>query len=410
MTRKSTADQPQSKTKPAKPRPDFPLVAHNNGRWCKKINQKTHYFGRWDDPQAALLEYEEQRADLEAGRAPRKDTDATTLRQLVNAFLASKRAASDVGSISPRTFMDYHRLCGLLVDEFGATTAVLDIRPLDFERLYHKLAAAYSVVALAKMVTMTRSLFRYGTENELIDKTVKFGSTFKVPSKDEKRKERARRKQSNGKRMFEAAEVRAMLDGATPALKAMILLGANGGLGNTDCASLPLTAVDLDGGWLDYARVKTGVERRIPLWSETVEALRAVIATRRKPALPEDEDCLFVTKYGQKWVRYSISETMSHGKMKIAAKQDDAVSKETTKLLKTLGLKRPGLSFYSLRHGFETVAGGSKDQVAVDHIMGHIDSSMSEVYREGIDDSRLKAVTDHVHDWLFPPAGEHTPN
>ena len=27
---------------------------------------------------------------------------------------------------------------------------------------------------------------------------------------------------------------------------------------------------------------------------------------------------------------------------------------------------------------------------------------MSSVYREGISDERLKAVTDHVRNWLFP--------
>jgi hypothetical protein len=29
---------------------------------------------------------------------------------------------------------------------------------------------------------------------------------------------------------------------------------------------------------------------------------------------------------------------------------------------------------------------------------------MSSVYRETISDARLRAVTEHVHDWLFPPA------
>ena len=33
--------------------------------------------------------------------------------------------------------------------------------------------------------------------------------------------------------------------------------------------------------------------------------------------------------------------------------------------------------------------------------MGHEVASMSAVYRERINDERLKAVTDHVHDWLF---------
>ena len=36
--------------------------------------------------------------------------------------------------------------------------------------------------------------------------------------------------------------------------------------------------------------------------------------------------------------------------------------------------------------------------------MGHAEAGndMSAVYREGVDDDRLKAVTDHVRQWLFP--------
>jgi hypothetical protein len=34
--------------------------------------------------------------------------------------------------------------------------------------------------------------------------------------------------------------------------------------------------------------------------------------------------------------------------------------------------------------------------------MGHSDSSMGAAYRERIDDARLKAVADHVRQWLFP--------
>ncbi|MEJ7595518.1 MAG: hypothetical protein WKF77_28725 [Planctomycetaceae bacterium] len=33
--------------------------------------------------------------------------------------------------------------------------------------------------------------------------------------------------------------------------------------------------------------------------------------------------------------------------------------------------------------------------------MGHEDQSMAATYRQNIDDSRLKAVTDYVHDWLL---------
>ena len=50
-----------------------------------------------------------------------------------------------------------------------------------------------------------------------------------------------------------------------------------------------------------------------------------------------------------------------------------------------------------------TIGGESRDQVAVNYIMGHAppDSDMASVYRERISDERLKAVVDHVHQWLF---------
>ena len=75
----------------------------------------------------------------------------------------------------------------------------------------------------------------------------------------------------------------------------------------------------------------------------------------------------------------------------------DALSAEFSKLLRKLKINgRKGLGFYTLRHVFETQAGESKDQVAVNSIMGHCDNSMAGVYREKISDQRLKDVVEVV--------------
>lgn len=70
------------------------------------------------------------------------------------------------------------------------------------------------------------------------------------------------------------------------------------------------------------------------------------------------------------------------------------------KLLNSLGVNGRR-NFYAIRHTFQTIAGESKDQIAVNGVMGHADGTMSAAYRERISDERLKAVVDVVHDWLF---------
>jgi len=61
-------------------------------------------------------------------------------------------------------------------------------------------------------------------------------------------------------------------------------------------------------------------------------------------------------------------------------------------------------TFYALRHSFETIGGESRDQVAVETIMGHSRDDMASVYRERIGDDRLQAVAEHVRQWLWGKA------
>ncbi|WP_197440207.1 tyrosine-type recombinase/integrase [Polystyrenella longa] len=225
----------------------------------------------------------------------------------------------------------------------------------------------------------------------MIDKPVRYGSGFAKPSR---KKMRESRNQSTA-RMLEAKEIKLLLDDAGPDLKAMILVGLNCGFGQSDLSSLPQSAIDWRAKMIDYPRPKTAIPRRCPLWPETMQAMRDAIEVRPEPKHPADADLCFLTRRGERWVKISQGEKKAWS---------DSLGLKFGKLLRKHDLKRPGLNFYALRHTFETIAGESLDQVAVNHIMGHVDNSMSARYRERIGDDRLIAVSNHVRKWLFPKA------
>jgi integrase len=373
-----------SRVKPAKPYPEFPLTPHRSGNWCKKIRGKIHYFGKWEEPDAALHRYLDQKDALHAGRKPRPETDALTVKDLANAFLNHKQNLVDTGELSPRTWEDYKRATDELVAHCGKRRVITDLDAEDFSTLRNSMAKKWGPAMLGKMIQCIRCMFKFALENGSIQSPVLYGQGFKRPSKKVMRLQRAKA----GAKLFNKEEILRMLEGATTPMRAMILLGINCGFGNADCGNLPVKALDLDNGWVNYPRPKTGVDRRCPLWTETIAAIKEVLDIRPEPKVKEASGLLFVTRWGQSWAK------------DIA---DSPVTKEMAKLLQRLNINgRKGLGFYTLRHVFRTIADESKDQPAVDHIMGHESPHMSSVYRETISDERLKAVVDHVHGWLFP--------
>jgi len=399
-SRKAAIDRPK------KPYPAFPLTPHNAGSWMKKIRGKIYYFGRWgrvvkgkmerlsgDGWEEALRLYKAQADDLHAGRTPRLvSSDGLTVRDLCNRFLTAKQRKLSSGELIARTFQEYRATTDRLVSMFGMDRLVDDLAADDFESLRAEIATVWGPVRLGNEITRVRSVFKYAIDNGLIDRPVRYGSEFQKPGKSVLRSLKA----ANGKKLIEADEIRLLLGAATVQLKAMVLLGVNCGLGNTDCADLPQTAVDLNTGWIDFPRPKTGIERRCPLWPESVEALREAIEQRAEPKdKADDADCVFLTSQGKRWVRPTTTS------------RTDGVTREFGNLSRRLGINgRKGLGFYTLRHVFRTIADGSRDQVAANLIMGRSDPTMAGIYRESIDDSRLVAVTDHVHAWLFGKGSE----
>ncbi len=377
-----------------KPRPDFPLFPHASGRWAKKVRGSFCYFGKVsDDPKGekALALWLDTKADLLAGRKPRPKTTTITVEDLVNAWLDSKHKRMESGELSRLTWQGYRHLGRIVVEHLGRTRSAGDIGPDDFGRLRAEFAKRWGPQKLATAVTHTRGVFRWAYQAGLLAVPQRFGDDFGKPRAKTMRQAR----NQAGPRMFQQAELLAILAAAEVNARAMILLGINGAIGNTDLALLPVSAVDLDGGWLTLPRAKTGIMRRIPLWSETVDAIRDVLDHRPEPKRG-NEHLLFIQRAGTNYV---------------ARRYGTAVSMLFQATAKKAGVT--GRVFYDLRRTFATVADGAKDPVATSSIMGHAakGQDMQAIYRQALDDSRLRAVTDHVHDWLFgqddKPDGEH---
>ncbi|HUT09843.1 MAG TPA: tyrosine-type recombinase/integrase [Thermoguttaceae bacterium] len=380
-------------SRPAKPHPDYPLYAHASGQWAKRVRNKVHYFGPWSDPDAALKRWLKEKDDLLAGREP-ENGDGLTIGRLANLFLTSKQRLVDSGELEQRTWNDYHAICERVLRVFGPGRLVANLRPADFEKLRSDFAKTHGPVSLHNDIGRTRVLFNHAFKQGLIDMPLRYGESFAKPSRAVLR--RARREKAP--RMYQADELRRIIDAAPVQLRAMVLLGINAGWGNNDCAKLPMKALDLAGGWLDFGRPKTGIQRRCPLWPETVAALRAALEKRPTPKDEAHTDRVFITKYGTPWEPKSYT--------------DNPISKETAKVVKALGIHRKGVGFYALRHTFQTIGEKSRDKDAVRAIMGHAEAAndMGAVYNEEpVEDARLRAVADYVRAWLFPEQTKEQP-
>jgi len=368
----------------------FPLWLHPTGQWCKKVKGEFHYFGK--DQEVAYERWMERKDDILAGRKFRVDDQhasaEVTVKYIVNFMLTAKKRLVESNEITQRHFNDLVRSGEMIVNEFGRSRTVSNLRPDDFRDLRTKMAKRWSSSSLVREIGNVRQFFNYAYDNQLLQRPVPFGTVFSMPSLKSRRIARL----DAERKWFEPSDLQRIIEAASVPLRAMILLGLNTGIGNHDVAMLERKHVDLAGGWLNQQRRKTGVPRRAKLWSETINAistyqeLRVKSDAKRLPA-KKWRSLMFLTKYRNPWSAPDRTAC--------------SLSTATAKLLKRLELHRPGLSFYTFRHIYRTIADEVKDPPAVNYTMGHDDGSTANVYRERIVDSRLEDVASHVHKWLF---------
>ncbi len=75
------------------------------------------------------------------------------------------------------------------------------------------------------------------------------------------------------------------------------------------------------------------MDRRCPLGPETVEAIQASVRQRPQPRNEADLGLVFLTKYGQRWVRTKRSRKIAPGQTEGKFIALDSITQELTKVI-----------------------------------------------------------------------------
>lgn len=356
------------------------------GQWYRTVNGKPIYFGVLRDPDAALRKYlawAAKQAARDPKLNPRIDPRDVTIKLGFNHFLTARHADVESGALSAGQYLRYRRAAQRVRDCFGPQRRIDDLGPQDFERLRSTLVGKPRTIGNA--IRDIRVAFKWVADFYNVRPT--FGQSFKRPT--------AKAIRAGGKKreLFAAAEIRMILAVAEPNLRAMILLAMNCGFGQRDCALFSRSHFDLECHW--FPRPKTGVERRCPLWPETIAAIAC--SHRWRPDLfPE---LVFLSKYGKILVRDDAIAD-AHGNI-TRTRRKDAIQQMLRRACVRADVKyRP---FYTLRHTFRSVVDRVSDATAIRAIMGWSLPGMDAVYVQLMADgaARLRVVTEMAHKWLF---------
>jgi hypothetical protein len=399
----AAARQPAAAANGRKPYPDFPLTAHNNGQWIKKVRGRQYGFGPLSDPQGSLANWLKRKDAILAGlellapeSSPNADVENMTWDGLLDRFLAAKVKAHAAGDLRARSLSDYRERVKMLRNLYPPlrSTLLKSVLPQQWPDIFReikvRLAKKYpSKSARQGRIVVLRSILKFAKQE--------YGIELRVSDalKSVKRGE-IRRASKEARREFTPAEILAMLKAcdADPDWKtwnAVILLCINGGMEPGDALMIRSGEYDRETGMYGGDRLKVpGNERAFRLWPETLDALAAVAGNRQL----KDGDLIFVTRQGNPWIVEGYTKK-SH-------------QHELRKVMEaaTVGghpIYRKGRGAYALRHTFQTVADDSPAKpFVVRYIMGHVDpDEISEGYREWIKEDKLDVATDYVRTWLF---------
>jgi integrase len=287
---------------------------------------KRLYLG--SDKDEALKKYHRLGLGFELVQAEPAPPVGITVKELANRFVAAQRAnwRDPEGTLKSykdwlgRFIKDHPRLkaADFSVEKFAAWKLSLKKRNYSAESINHYLSAV-------------RAIFNFAEETEIIKTAPKLKRVKNEPRSKPGSKE---------KPLYNADDLRKLIDSADLRLKTMIMLALNCGFGPKDIHDLAWE--DIDGERITLPRSKTGVSQTYLLWPETRESLglirqqqaeRILKRSRKESGLSENGH-VFMTMFYRPWSK-------------------DAIAEQFRKLCRKAGVQCYG--FYRLRHCASTV-------------------------------------------------------
>ncbi len=373
------------KAAPAERSPKHGLTRHPRGAWYKSVSGVwTCVAGKREAPtgEDADRVYERRFRELwgEGGvrePAPTGAADVAAISDLFDLFIDNRRQAVAAGKLDQRTLDEYVTATQQFCDVVGADTAYNDLRPIDFTQVHQDWSKRYGPHRLSKFVSNVRTAFNWlgppPNGHGFISRLPSYGD-FRQATRADFRRHKAKREDEGAEKPFTPKEIAALLGHADDQQRAQILLALNGGFGNSDLSKLRERVIDLDKGWIDYRRGKTGVKRRCPLWPETIAAVRTTLP------LSKITGNVFSTSDGRPLV---------HG-------THDRLAARFKTLCTAANCYREDRGFYALRHTFSTEAmkhgaatmlvkritghtSGEEDRVLDEHYVGQVDATLCDI-------------------------------
>lgn len=382
--------------KPTKPYPSFPLTPHATG-WVKKIKGKVVWIAGHVSADEALAAWHEREASLvraipQAVNVSRGDR--MTLGEVIGLYVEARHAETSAGQITAKHFCQLRDTLADLEDAAGSSTRWADLGPAHFSEFAAGLAGM-AASGRRKARAMVVGMVEFVAEEGWVRSKPAFGAVFKrmgqgvavaSPREDLTILTRAEYRRCLAAVLWRLRRPYAKRR-ALQQFYAMLLLGMNGGYGAMEVAQLRGKNLRLDEAIIVGRRSKTGARHRVPLWPETVAALRVLGPV---PA----ESRVFVTAAGRPYC-YGAEVRDANGDLVRVADCDTVRLLWSRYCVPVLDVKRPGVGFYLLRHTHRSISGGAGDEMAADVLMGHDMPGMRKVY-EHISVERLRAVAEHV--------------